>query len=62
MTTMEGFNMYGLDILDMCVVPYMVIPSKFKVPDFEKYKGLNFLGTTCKCSAGRWLLMPVTKI
>ena len=26
----------------LCLVPYIVIPPKFKVPDFDKYKG-----TTC---------------
>lgn len=26
----------------MCLVPDVVIPSKFKNPDFEKYKGFNF--------------------
>jgi hypothetical protein len=35
----EGFNAYGLDAMDMCLVPDVVIPPKFNVPDFEKYKG-----------------------
>ena len=26
----------------LCLVPYIVIPPKFKVPDFDKYRG-----TTC---------------
>jgi len=30
------------DAAGLCLVPYVVIPPKFKVPDFEKYKG-----TTC---------------
>jgi hypothetical protein len=25
--------------MDMCLVPDMVVPPKFKAPDFEKYKG-----------------------
>ena len=27
---------------DLCLVPDVIIPPKFKVPDFDKYKG-----TTC---------------
>ena len=27
---------------DLCLIPDVVIPPKFKVPDFDKYKG-----TTC---------------
>lgn len=38
---MEGFSALNID--DMCVVPNLVIPPKFKVPDFEKYKGNNCL-------------------
>ncbi|MCI72550.1 gag-protease polyprotein, partial [Trifolium medium] len=34
----EGFSAYGVDALDICLVPDVVIPPKFKVPDFEKYK------------------------
>lgn len=35
----EIFSTLSLD--DMCLVPNLVIPSKFKVPNFEKYKGDN---------------------
>ncbi|KAK2399393.1 hypothetical protein QL285_049212 [Trifolium repens] len=38
--TMEGGN-DSLDFSNMCLVPDLVIPSKFKVPEFEKYKGLS---------------------
>lgn len=31
----------GLDVVDMCLVPGLVILQKFKVPDFEKYKGVD---------------------
>lgn len=27
------------DIFDMCLMLGLVIPQKFKVPDFDKYKG-----------------------
>ncbi|WJX67858.1 hypothetical protein P8452_52291 [Trifolium repens] len=37
----EGFCAFGIDALDMCLVPDVVIPPKFKSPDFEKYKGLQ---------------------
>lgn len=31
-----------LDVVDMCLVPGLVIPHKFKVLDFDKYKGINY--------------------
>lgn len=37
-----GFNVYGLDALDMRLVPNVAIPPKFKVLNFEKYNGLNY--------------------
>ncbi|MCI65042.1 gag-protease polyprotein, partial [Trifolium medium] len=37
---MEGGN-DPLDLANMCLVPDLVFPPKFKVPDFEKYKGLS---------------------
>jgi hypothetical protein len=37
----EGFSAFGIDALDMCLVPDIVVPPKFKTPDFEKYKGLQ---------------------
>ncbi|KAK2410447.1 hypothetical protein QL285_045810 [Trifolium repens] len=30
-----------LDFADMCLVPDLVLPPKFKVPEFEKYMGLS---------------------
>ena len=30
------------DIAELCLVPNVVIPQKFKMPNFDKYKG-----TTC---------------
>ena len=39
----EGGRDYAfVDMAKLCLVLDMVIPSKFKVPDFDKYKG-----TTC---------------
>ena len=37
-----GVNYAFADIAELCLVPDEVIPSKFKVPNFDKYKG-----TTC---------------
>ena len=39
----EGGRNYAFaDMAELCLVPNMVIPPKFKVPNFNKYKG-----TTC---------------
>src|ERR1044072_6957543 len=41
MKELRGKNAVGLSAADMCLVPAVVIPPKFKVPDFEKYKGVS---------------------
>ena len=39
----DGISDYPFaDMTELCLVPDIVIPPKFKVPDFDKYKG-----TTC---------------
>lgn len=38
----EGFNIFGVDDMGMCLVPDVFIPPKFKTPDFEKYKGVSY--------------------
>ncbi|XP_050889544.1 uncharacterized protein LOC127094810 [Lathyrus oleraceus] len=38
---MEGHNSTSLSALEMCLVPNVVNPPKFKALEFEKYKGLN---------------------
>jgi len=39
----EGFGDYPFDeMAELCLVPDIIIPPKFKVPDFDNYKG-----TTC---------------
>ena len=36
----ERFGDYPFaDMTELCLVPDVVIPPKFKVPDFDKYKG-----------------------
>lgn len=37
----EGPDTFGLDAADMCLVPGVKIPPKFKVPSFEKYQGVT---------------------
>lgn len=39
----EGHYSSSMSALEMCLVPDMMIPPKFKVPDFKKHKGLNVL-------------------
>lgn len=38
---MEGSDALGLNAVEMCLVPDVVIPTKFIVPYFEKYKGAS---------------------
>ncbi|CAL5189196.1 unnamed protein product [Lathyrus oleraceus] len=38
---MQGPDTFGLDAADMCLVPDVKIPPKFKVPSFEKYQGVT---------------------
>lgn len=35
----EGHYAFGLNASDMCLVPGLIMPPKFKTPNFEKYKG-----------------------
>ncbi|RDX94830.1 hypothetical protein CR513_22748, partial [Mucuna pruriens] len=35
----EGIKKYNFKALDLCLVANVTIPHKFKVPDFDKYKG-----------------------
>ncbi|XP_050877389.1 uncharacterized protein LOC127081150 [Lathyrus oleraceus] len=35
----EGNKIFGASAINMCLVSNLVIPAKFKTPDFEKYKG-----------------------
>ncbi|KAI5401651.1 hypothetical protein KIW84_066213 [Lathyrus oleraceus] len=37
--TLRGKDLFGKSVADLCLVPNVKIPVKFKVPDFEKYKG-----------------------
>ncbi|MCI06050.1 hypothetical protein A2U01_0027105, partial [Trifolium medium] len=36
---LRGKDLFGKNASDLCLVPNIKLPPKFKVPDFEKYKG-----------------------
>lgn len=38
----KGFNVFGVNALEMCLVPDVVIPPKFKAPQFERYKSVSY--------------------
>ncbi|KAK2390738.1 hypothetical protein QL285_064254 [Trifolium repens] len=42
MRALRGKELFGQNAHELCLVPNVVIPYKFKVPDFEKY-----MGNTC---------------
>lgn len=37
--TLRGKDLFGMSAAELCLVPNVKILVKFKVPDFEKYKG-----------------------
>ncbi|CAL5197280.1 unnamed protein product [Lathyrus oleraceus] len=39
--TLRGKDLFGKSAIELCLVPNVKIPVKFKVPDFEKYKGTH---------------------
>ncbi|EOY16998.1 Uncharacterized protein TCM_036116 [Theobroma cacao] len=54
----ERMNIYGfLDATNLCLVPYVIILPKFKVPDFEKYDGTKWPKTYITMYCPRWLHM-----
>lgn len=36
---LRGKDLFGRDVNEMCLVPNVKVPLKFKVPEFEKFKG-----------------------
>ena len=49
----EGTSKYGfMDAAELCLVPDVVIPHKFKIPEFEKFNGsacpMNHLTSYCR--------------
>ncbi|RDX69171.1 hypothetical protein CR513_51745, partial [Mucuna pruriens] len=53
---MEGGNRYGLEAVDLCLVPDVGLLADFKTPEFNKYKGSSYPRSTWPCTAGRWQL------
>ena len=51
---MEGIKTLGFNTAAMCLVPGVVIPPKFKVPDFDKYKGNSCPETHLVPTIARW--------
>ncbi|XP_050917832.1 uncharacterized protein LOC127135058 [Lathyrus oleraceus] len=39
MKALRGKDLFGKSVSELCLVPNVKIPTKFKVPDFENYKG-----------------------
>src|ERR1051325_8829248 len=35
---LKGKELFGDNVNDLCLVPNVKVPAKFKVPEFEKYK------------------------
>ncbi|KAI5418289.1 hypothetical protein KIW84_042791 [Lathyrus oleraceus] len=52
--TLRGKDLFGKFAVELCLVPGVKIPVKFKVPDFEKYKG-----NTCPLSHLVMTVCPV---
>ena len=49
MRAISGKKIFGKTAYDLCLVPNVQIPHKFKVPDFEKYKGNSCSKDHLKC-------------
>ncbi|XP_058757379.1 uncharacterized protein LOC131630634 [Vicia villosa] len=39
MKALRGKELFGKNVHDLCLVPNVKVPAKFKLPEFEKYKG-----------------------
>lgn len=39
MRALRGKELFGRDVNEMCLVPNVKVPAKFKLPEFKKYKG-----------------------
>ena len=58
----EGFSDYPFaNMTDQCLVPDIVIPPKFKVPDFDRYKGTSCPRNHLKMYFARWVRIPGTR-
>lgn len=57
LNAMESTDALDIDAYEMCLVSGVFIPTKFKVPDFEMYKGANDPRTHIQAYCGK---MPPT--
>lgn len=39
MKALQGKDLFGKNVHDLCLVPNVKVPAMFKFPEFEKYKG-----------------------
>ncbi|KAI5401004.1 hypothetical protein KIW84_065732 [Lathyrus oleraceus] len=53
--TLRGKDLFGKSAAELCLVPNVNIPVKFKVPDFEKYKR-EYLSDSLTSDALRWYM------
>lgn len=58
--SLEVHSTPGLDVGDMCLVPGLVIPRKFKVLILINTRGLVVLGLTLKLIIARWRPTSIT--
>lgn len=58
---MKGHNTFSLDAADICLVPGIKIPVKFKVPDFVMYKGISCPRTHIRSYCRKWLPIQMRK-
>src|SRR3954463_11623786 len=55
----EGYDVFDVDAFEMSLVSDLTIPRKFKIPDFDKYKGITCPRITCACMYEKWLPTPM---
>ena len=56
MRAFEGIHLYNpIKDAEMCLVPNVVIPKKFRVPEFVKYMGTQCPITHLKAYCNKWL-------
>ena len=59
----EGVNDLGsVDLRELCLVPDVVMPPKFKMPKFEKYDRTKCPENHLATYLTRWRGMPMTKV
>src|SRR4030065_2553465 len=61
MKALSGKNLFDKSAHELCLVPNVVIPPKFKVPAFVKYKGNTCPKAHMKRNAGKLPPQPNTK-